>query len=136
MGGFELILLDTHVLVWYLDDPRKITAASRARIEAGFAGDGVGICDITLWEVAMLVAKSRLTLNRDIAAWLGDLRDLPNFHILPISPAVAALSARLPGDFNADPADRLIAATAIDRGALLVTKDQGILSYPHVDAVW
>ena len=75
----------------------------------------MGISDISLWEVAMLVAKSRLAFDRDVGAWLGGLRALPNFQVVPISPAIASLSARLPGDFHSDPADRLITSTAIVR---------------------
>jgi PIN domain nuclease of toxin-antitoxin system len=131
-----LIVLDTHALIWYLDSPQKISSTGRSTIEAGFNGEGVGISDITLWEVAMLVANSRLVFDRDVGAWLGGLRALPNFQVVPISPAIAALSARLPGDFHADPADRLITSTAIDRGAPLVTKDERIRRYPHVDTVW
>ena len=131
-----MILLDTHALVWYLDAPDKLSQAGRLSIETAFGGEGVGISDITLWEIAMLVKKSRLTLNRDVAVWLGDLGSLPNFRVVPISPAIAALSTRLPGEFHPDPADRLITATAIDRSADLVTKDERIRRYPHLATIW
>lgn len=131
-----MILLDTHALIWYLDDPEKLSQTGRVRIETAFHSEGVGISDITLWEIAMLVEKSRLTLDRDVAVWLGDLSALPNFRVLPISPAIAALSARLPGEFHIDPADRLITATAIDQSAPLVTKDKHIRRYPHLDTIW
>ncbi len=84
----------------------------------------------------MLVYKSRLSLDRDVAVWLNELLALPNFRIVPISPAIASLSAHLPGDFHADPADRLIAATAIDRKVPLITKDQSLQRYPHVETIW
>ena len=131
-----MILLDTHALIWYLDDSERLASAVRNRIEAAFGGEGVGIADITLWEIAMLVGKSRLVLNRNVALWLGDLPTLPNFRIVPISPAIAALSANLPGDFHPDPADRLIAATAIDHRVPLVTKNEPLQQYPYLETIW
>ena len=84
----------------------------------------------------MLAGKQRVVFDRDVREWLADLNALPNFRRIRISPAIAALSTRLPGGFHADPADRLIVSTAIDLGAPLVTKDQRIQRYPHVETIW
>jgi len=131
-----MILLDTHVLVWYLVEPEKMSPTSREVATTGFREEGVGIADITLWEVAMLVEKKRLIFNKDVEEWLGDLNSLPNFSRVRISPSIAALSTRLPGDFHHDPADRMIVATAIDLAVPLVTKDQRIQDYPYVKTIW
>jgi len=131
-----MILLDTHVLVWYLVEPEKMSPTSRKVATTGFREEGVGIADITLWEVAMLVEKKRLIFNKDVEEWLGDLNSLPNFSRVRISPSIAALSTRLPGDFHHDPADRMIVATAIDLAVPLVTKDQRIQDYPYVKTIW
>jgi PIN domain nuclease of toxin-antitoxin system len=131
-----MILLDTHALVWYLDDPRNLSRRAEEAISAGFRGEGAAISDITLWEIAMLVQKRRLTFARDVEEWLADLNSLPHFRKYRISPAVAALSTRLPGGFHGDPADRLIVATALDLGAPLVTRDSRIRTYSHLETVW
>jgi PIN domain nuclease of toxin-antitoxin system len=131
-----MILLDTHALVWYLDNSEKLSQKSRKVIDTGLSNDGIGIADITLWEIAMLVHKGRLTFDRDVEQWLTDLSDLPKFKKFRISPAIAALSTQLPGEFHGDPADRLIVATALNIDAPLVTRDGPIRNYPHVETIW
>lgn len=131
-----MILLDTHALVWYLDNPEKLSQKGRKAIDTGLRNEGAGIADITLWEIAMLVHKGRLTFDRDVEQWLADLSQLPNFKKFRISPPIAALSAHLPGTFHGDPADRLIVATALNLGAPLVTRDGQIRDYPHVETIW
>ncbi len=131
-----MILLDTHALVWYLDDPQNLSRRAEETISAGFRGEGAAISDITLWEIAMLVQKGRLTFARDVEEWLADLNTLPNFRKYRISSTVAALSTRLPDGFHGDPADRLIVATALDLGVPLVTRDGRIRAYPYIEAVW
>ena len=131
-----MILLDTHALVWYLDDPQNLSRRAEEAISAGFRKEGAAISDITLWEIAMLVQKGRLTFASDVEEWLTDLNTLPNFRKCRITGAVAALSTRLPDDFHGDPADRLIVATALDLGVPLATRDRRIRAYPHVETLW
>ena len=131
-----MILLDTHALIWYLTQPEKMSKAGTRAADAGFAGQGVGIVDITLWEVAMLAQKKRVVFTKDVREWLQDLALLPHFRCLPISASMAVLSTRLPGKFHQDPVDRLLVAASIDLGAPLVTKDERIQRYPHVQTIW
>jgi PIN domain nuclease of toxin-antitoxin system len=131
-----VILLDTHVLIWYLTQPEKMSKAGARAVEAGFAGQGAGIVDLTLWEIAMFAHKKRVVFTRDVKEWLRDLRLLPHFRCLPVSASVAALSTQLPGRFHQDPVDRLLVATSIDQGVPLVTKDDRIRRYPHVQTIW
>lgn len=131
-----MILLDTHALIWYLTQPEKMSKASTRAVNAGFAGQGVGIVDITLWEIAMLAQQKRVVFNKDVQEWLQDLALLPHFRYLPTSASIAVLSTRLPGRFHKDPVDRLLVAASIDLGAPLVTKDDRIQRYPHVQAIW
>ena len=56
--------------------------------------------------------------------------------VLPLTPEITMESAQLPGDFHRDPADQIIVATARHHGAALVTSDQRILDYPHVETLW
>jgi PIN domain nuclease of toxin-antitoxin system len=62
--------------------------------------------------------------------------ELPTVRLAPLTPAIAVLSTRLPGALHGDPADRMIAATALAHGARLVTKDKRLAAYPHVRTVW
>lgn len=133
-----MIVLDTHVLVWVMDNDAKLGPRARETIvEASKAGE-VGVCAITPWEIALLVEKGRLRLAREVAEWLDAALTAPSVRLLPIEPKVALDSVRLPGAFHADPADRLIVAAARRWGATLITADTAILSYArtgHVDVM-
>lgn len=87
------------------------------------------ISAITPWEIALLARKGRLPLGREAGAWLDEALSLPGISLAPITPAIAVDSVGLPGDFHADPADRLIIATARHAEATLFTVDRAILDY-------
>jgi PIN domain nuclease of toxin-antitoxin system len=86
--------------------------------------------------VAMLVSKGRLGLDRDVADWVTRALAFPKVSLEALSPAISVLSTRLPGDLHGDPADRLIAATALHFGAPLVTKDTALRAWGQVETIW
>ena len=96
----------------------------------------VGVCAISLWEVAMLVVKRRLVLDRDPLEWMKQALALPRVELMPISPAIAIGAAGLPSAFPGDPADRLIVATALDQRVAIVTRDARIRRFAGVATVW
>lgn len=123
------VVLDTHALIWLLTGNERVKPVVRQEIDnASFAG-GVHVCAISLWEVAMLVAKDRLTLLRDVGDWIDDVVAHPGLTIVPLAPEIAVASTRLPGEIHRDPADRIIVATARTLGARLVTADRALLEY-------
>ena len=133
-----MILLDTHVLIWAAEDNRRLGEAARATIEEARYSDRVGVSAITPWDIALLVEKGRLQLAMELGAWIRTVFQAPGIHLVPIEPAIAIDSVRLPGNFHADPADRLIIATARRWGAPLLTADTAILAYGaegHVQAI-
>jgi PIN domain nuclease of toxin-antitoxin system len=95
----------------------------------------VGIAAISCWEVAMLVEKARLDLDRDVLVWVQQALAQPRCTLLPLTAEVAVAAARL-GSEGSDPADRLIAATAISQRAALVTKDQRLRRSKHLQTIW
>lgn len=124
------MLLDTHVLVWLLQGSEQLGPMSRALIGSAARGEaGVLLAAISLWEVAMLVAKSRLQLDRDVSDWLRSALALPGLRVAPLDAELAVASSRLPGKMHGDPADRMIVATARQHGAVLVTQDRALLGY-------
>ncbi len=125
----NLVLLDTHAWVWLLNGDARISPKARAAVTRSLAEQAVLLSAISPWEVAMLVNKGRLSLDRDVGEWVQVAANLPGIRIEPISPEIAVASTRLPGQIHADPADRLIAATARHLGAILVTDDQLLLAY-------
>lgn len=123
------VLLDTHTLIWLLTGDRTLAPAAVSVIEQATREAHVFVAAITPWEIAMLVAKGRLTLARDVQEWVDEALRQPGIMLAPLEPAIAVASTRLPGTFHGDPADRLIAATARHHDALLVTADDRLLAY-------
>ena len=129
-----MIMLDTHIWVWWVDGGPRLSAAQRRAIEAD-ATDEVGVSVISCWEVALLVARGRLTMQVPVEQWITDALDHPRIRLVGLTPHIAVESTRLPGEFHRDPADQIIEATARVYGSPLVTADQRILDYPHVQTV-
>jgi len=132
-----VIVLDTHALIWWVNDDANLTVAARQAIEGALQSDGqVLVSAITAWEIAMLVERGRLSLAMSIDDWLLTVSSIEGLEIVPVSYAVAVQSTRLPGEFHKDPADRMIVALARERNATLVTADEKIHRYPHVRFAW
>jgi PIN domain nuclease of toxin-antitoxin system len=133
LDGDRLIVLDTHAWIWWVGAPDRLSEAARRRIELSAA---VGICAISCWEVAMLVAKGRLGLDRDVLEWLRQALRQPGTRLLPLRPEVAVAAARMNGAVPSDPADRMIVATAMFAGAALVTRDRALQAMDGLETVW
>ncbi len=132
-----MIVLDTHVWVWWLSDPNRLSRRVVAAIEQEVAaGDPVRVSAISVWEVAMLVQRERLRLAVSLERWLNLARAMPELDLVPVTPKIAHAAVALPGDLHKDPADRMIVATARELGATLLTKDVRLLDYPHVRSLW
>lgn len=132
-----MILLDTHALIWWVSDSGRIPARARRLIDTAVAAaEVVAISSISLWEVAMLVSAGRLTLTMELDAWIGQVESLPFLTFLPVDNRVAVRSVMLSGFAHRDPADRIIAATALGSGATLVTADARLRGYAALKTVW
>ncbi len=123
------ILLDPHVLIWLLQGSDRLGQRSLAQIRAAAETDTLLLAAISPWEIAMLVAKGRLALDRDVGDWVAAALVLPGIALAPLLPEIAVASIRLPGILHADPADRLIVATARHHNAALITDDDLLLDY-------
>lgn len=132
-----MILLDTHAWVWWVSDPGELSAPAREALdEAAGRGGPVYLSTISTWEVAMLVAKGRLELTLDVQDWIAHTEAVEFVESIPVTNHIALRSVMLPDGAPADPADRLIVATARYLGVPLVTRDRRLQDYPHVDTVW
>jgi PIN domain nuclease of toxin-antitoxin system len=128
-----VIVLDTAMQIWRGSDPKRLTTRARRAIDEA---ERVLVSAISVWEIAMLVAKRRIQLDRTVEQWAGVALALPGIQLAPLEPVSAARSSKLPGAFHPDPADRIIVATALENAAPIVTPDDGIRSYPHVQSTW
>jgi PIN domain nuclease of toxin-antitoxin system len=126
-----VIVLDTHAWIWWTAKRHKLTLVA---IDALENTDQLAIAAITLWEIAMLVEKQRITLTRDVLGWLQDAIGDTQVQVLPLTPQVAVSATTIP-HFR-DPSDRLITATALTHGVPLVTKDERIQRSGVVTTIW
>jgi len=127
-----MIVLDTHIWIWWVDNPGKLTHKQIQFIEDN-ENDGILISRISCWEVAKLVENNRLQLNRPIIDWLEDAVSYPGITLVELSNDIIVESTQLPGKFHKDPADQLIVATSRILDIPLITNDKKILAYKHVE---
>lgn len=131
-----MIVLDTHVLVWWIAGDPKLSRKAANAIRKELPDGRLCVPAIAAWEVGMLVSKGRLTLGMDVDEWLEGVQAIRGVVVLPLTSRIALDSTRLPGSFHGDPADRMIVATARTENAPLVTADQRIRAYHNVRTIW
>lgn len=129
-------LLDTHVLIWLALEPKKLSKHARHAIERAGNKDGLGIASITLWEIAALVARGRLSVHGTVANWTTELLARAGVTVFELTPAIAELSTAFGPGYSNDPADQIIGATARNHGMPLVTADSRLLDCPLLKCVW
>lgn len=83
----------------------------------------------------MLAAHGRIALAKPALEWIRENLPAARLQVLPLTPEVAVEAANLPGEFHRDPADRIIVATAPVLNCPVVTSDERILRYPHVQRI-
>jgi len=130
-----LILLDTCALIFDALTPVRLSVSARATLDRGEAEGSLACCDISLWEIAMLVGKGRLDPGTDSATFSRLALDARGIRVLGITPEIAYRSVEIDLPYG-DPADRLIAATAIAHAAELVTIDQRLRESDLVTTIW
>ena len=130
-----MILVDTHVVVWLALDQTHLSKRARAAIDdARRNGDGLAISDITLLELATLASKGRIRLNISLESFLREIE--ARFTILPISGRACVRALELPAAYPKDPADRIIAGTALVEGLSLLTADRAIRRSRALPTIW
>ncbi len=124
------LLLDTHVWLWVVHGERgQLSAGALSEIEDASRRGDVLVSAISVWEVAMLEAKGRISMSRPVEDWVVAALGAPGTRLLELSPEIAIQSTRLPGTVHGDPADRILLASARVTGARLATRDRGIVAY-------
>jgi PIN domain nuclease of toxin-antitoxin system len=121
-------LLDTHIWLWWIGGEPLLPRREMAILDELPAEQRPFICDISLWEVAVLLELGRWNLAVPFEAWLKGACHPRTVEILPLTKEIAAEIARLPTTFHRDPADRIIVSTARARDIPLFTRDRRILN--------
>jgi len=134
----DSILLDTSAAIWLMGG-EPISLESRQAIRgAAKAHVGIYVSPFTSWEIGTLIAKQRLQLTLSPEIWFEQLLAMPGVRLAQLTPKILLHSTALPGSPPADPADRIIAATARIGGHVIVTRDKKLLNYAregHIRAV-
>lgn len=130
-----MILLDTHVILWWVSNPERLSAPAARAINAAIKAGHLSASSISILEIATASRRGRIDLAKPLAQWLADLRALPQLQFHPVTFDIAMAAGELGKEVPGDPVDRIIVATASDLGAKLVTADRKLLK-STVPTVW
>ena len=131
-----MIIMDTCAIVWDALDPAKLTNKAKKAINKADDDGALFICDISLWEIAMLIKRKRIEIDETPANFLRLVLSSRSYSIVNISPEIAELSVTLDSEINSDPADRIIVATSVLKQAPLVTADNNLRDARIVETIW
>jgi len=131
-----MIVADTHVIIWDALKPELLSPRAKKAICEANRLDGIIFCEISLWEIAMLMKKRRLSVDVNYQEFIRLVSDSNNYIFKGISPQIAELSTHLFSTTNKDPADRIISATAIIEKANLVTSDKILRRSKKIHTIW
>lgn len=137
MGDQSVIVLDTHVLVWWVDgDTRKLSRKARQALEHHGKRQELLVASISIFEITTLERRGRLSFKISASEWLAQVQRLPEYRIEPLTDEIAERAGQFGDAFPGDPADRMIAATALLRGIPLVTYDEQLRKTDHLKTIW
>ncbi len=124
------LLLDTHIWSWFVDgNKQKLSPKIIFEIEEGLKLGVVYVSIISVWEIAVLVHKNRISLNTSISNWIETAFSKGGFILVNLSPEIVIESYALPAEFHGDPGDRMLVGTARSQDLTLLTRDDKILEY-------
>ncbi len=130
-----LTICDTHILIFWQDNPKRLSKKASLALEQSLASQWLACSDISFWEISMLFKAGRLRNDIDAAQYMNDLVLSLSLTVLPITAEIAVLSQQ---DIfiHKDPADRLIASTAIINKAPLISADSKLSNIKALDIIW
>lgn len=131
-----MIVLDTHALVWWLTGASGLSTAAKRAIQKNPGPGEIVASAISILEIVTAVRRGRLQFSVPVEQWLSDMRSLPELRVEPVTADIAALAGGLSEPMHGDPADRLIAATAMVLEAPLVTGDARLRGNPALKTIW
>lgn len=131
-----IVVVDTCAVIWNAEGGESLSKAAKDAIEDAFSSDTLYVSAISLWEIAWLMRRGRLKIKVPFQKFIDDVLISYKYGLLGITPSIADIAASLPADVNSDPADRIIAASAIILDAPLVTADKNLRKSKVVKTIW
>lgn len=131
-----MITVDSHVIIWNALKPSLLSRNAKKAIDNANETDGILFCEISLWEIAMLIKKKRLVIDIAYIEFIKLLKAANNYIFKELTPEIAGLSVELPSEINQDPADRIICATSILNNTQLVTADKNLRKAKSIKTLW
>lgn len=127
------LILDTHTFLWLMNGDDTLGNQVKSIIREACKSNLLLVPSISIWEIAMLQKKNKISLLQPIHQWIEKATSLPYLKVLPLDAAIAIESCKLPGEFHGDPADRIIVASARILDKPLITRDRKIIEYAQQD---
>ena len=121
-----MVLLDTHIWLWWILGEGPLNVDERKKLDILAGKSEIAISWVSIWETEMLERKGRIKLLPDLATWISQASDPSFCTVLPVDIELVLAQRELPEYFHADPADRLIVATALLTEIPLATYDSRI----------
>lgn len=131
-----MITMDTCAIIWDALEPTTLSAKAKKAIKKADDSNELLMCDISIWEISMLVKRKRIEVDETPANLVRLILSSRNYTVVNISPEIAELSVNLNHEINSDPADRLIAATSILKQAPVVTADKNLIRASILETLW
>jgi len=128
------LLLDTCCIIWAISQPAAISQTAKTLLSAEDSEIHASL--ISVAEIACAVERGRIVIDRHWKKWFRHYVSLNDWQVDSIDLEIMEEAYSLPDTFHADPADRIIIATSRIKNFTILTADQKILSYPHVNATW
>ncbi len=116
--------------------PKKLSPKVRTLLSTPRRYEELLLSAISPWEFSKLLEKGRLGISCSPEEWMSEALAMPKLRLVPLTPAIAYRSTSLPEPFHGDPADQIIAATAREENATVITKDGDLQNYTHVRTMW
>ena len=131
-----MITVDTHIVIWDALKPELLSSKAKNTIKKANDTGYIILCEISLWEIAMLVHKKRISIPVSYIEFINLVKASNNYVLHGITPEIAELSIQLPVEINQDPADRIISATSIIMNSPLVTADKNLRKSKSINSIW
>jgi len=131
-----MVIVDTHIIIWEALKPQKLSKKATFAFDKANEASSLIFCDISLWEISMLIKKKRLEIEIPFLEFMDLIRATRNYNIQSITPEIADISTNFGPEINSDPADRIIAATSVYSNSSLITADKNLQNSKLISTIW